>query len=206
MSFSAATQILSFENFGSLERHLNAVKNKYTDMIKNYEETLGYLLRDTKVGGKGQQKVQQKWALEMQRAMAPTPAAKDGRIVKKDDGKNKMFGNGKDNKNEKLEISGEWVNIDPISLFIGPKNKGLAEVYFDAVNLLKENVNKLTMAISVCSSLRARSSAASSTSLIVSFVNDLPTRIVLKPAKDSGQKKYTLAFSFAIPSVASPSK
>lgn len=192
MSFSAATQILSFENFGSLENHLKAIKSKYTDMIKSYEDTLGYLLRDTKAAsGKGQ-KIQQKWALEMQRAMT-APTAKDGNIVRKDNGKLNTYGNGngngngkgKDNKDEKPEVAGEWVNIDPISLYIGPKNRGLAEIYFDAVNLLKENVAKLTMAISVCSSLRARSSAAGSTSLVVSFVNDLPTRVVLKPAKDS---------------------
>jgi hypothetical protein len=206
MSFSAATQILSFENFGSLESHLKGIKDKYSAMIKSYEETLGFLLRDTKVGGKAQQKVQDKWALEMQRAMATTPAAaKDGKIVRKQESK-PMFGNGKDNKNEKPEVLGEWISIDPMSLFIGPRNKGLAEVYFEAVNLLKENVAKLNMAISVCSSLRARSSAASSTSLIVSFVNDLPIKIILKPAKDSGKKKYTMAFTFAIPSVAQLSK
>jgi hypothetical protein len=226
MSLSATTQILSFENFGSLESHLKALKNKYSEMIKNYEETLGYLLRDTKAGGKGQQKVQQRWALEMQRAMAasPTATAKNSgnNIVKKQESKPKMFGiskdskkmfgfgNGKDsnkdNKNEKPEASGEWINLDQLSLFIGPKNRGLAEVYFDAINLLKENVAKLNTAISVCSALRAKSSTAGSTSIVVSFANDLPTKIVLKPAKDSERKKYALAFSFAIPSIAYQSK
>jgi len=48
MSSIMANQVLSFESFAALENHLRAIKNKYTDMIKKYEETLGYILRDTK--------------------------------------------------------------------------------------------------------------------------------------------------------------
>lgn len=200
MSFSTGTQILSFENFVGLENYLRMIKNKQTDMIKNYEETLGYILRDTKAASVKGQKVQQQWALDMQRAIA-IPSAKDNKIVKKEENKPKMFGNGRDKNNEKPESSGEWITLEPMSLFVGPKNKGLAEVYFDAINLLKENVGKLNTALSVCSSLRARAAAASSTSLVVSFVNDLPTKIVLKSMKGSEQKKYSMAFTFAVPSM-----
>ena len=200
MSFSTGTQILSFENFVGLENYLRMIKNKQTDMIKNYEETLGYILRDTKAASVKGQKVQQQWALDMQRAIA-VPSAKDNKIVKKEENRSKMFGNGKDKNNEKPESSGEWITLEPMSLFVGPKNKGLAEVYFDAINLLKDNVGKLNTALSVCSSLRARAAAASSTSLVVSFVNDLPTKIVLKSMKGSEQKKYSMAFTFAVPSM-----
>jgi len=198
---SSGTQILSFENFSALESHLRMLKNKQTEMIKNYEETLGYILRDTKGASAKGQKVQQKWALDMQRAIT-TPGSNDKKMVKKDEGKPRTFGNGKGKDNETPESIGEWISLDPMSLFVGPKNRGLAEIYFDAVNLLKENVSKINMALSVCSSLRARASAASSTSLVVSFVNDLPAKIVLKPVKDSEQKKYSMAFSFAVPSMA----
>jgi hypothetical protein len=177
------------------------MKNKQTEMIKNYEETLGYILRDTKGTSVKGQKVQQKWALEMQQAIS-TPASNDKRMVRKDEGKPRNFGNGKGKDNEAPEAAGEWISLEPMSLFVGPKNRGLAEIYFDAVNLLKENVSKINMALSVCSSLRARASAAGSTSLVVSFVNDLPAKIVLKPVKDSEQKKYSMAFSFAVPSMA----
>jgi hypothetical protein len=200
MSFSTGTQILSFENFIGLENYLRAIKNKQAEMIKNYEETLGYILRDTKAASVKGQKVQQQWALDMQRAIA-IPSAKDNKIVKKEENKPKMFGNGKDKNNEKPESSGEWITLEPMSLFVGPKNKGLAEVYFDAINFLKDNVGKLNTALSVCSSLRARAAAASSTSLVVSFVNDLPTKIVLKSMKGSEQKKYSMAFTFAVPSM-----
>src|SRR5437867_4671499 len=59
MSSIMANQVLSFESFASLENHLRAIKNKYTDMIKKYEETLGYILRDTKPTSLKTQQVQQ---------------------------------------------------------------------------------------------------------------------------------------------------
>jgi hypothetical protein len=201
MSLSTGTQILSFENFSGLENHLRALKNKYTDMIKNYEETLGYILRDTRTGSAKVQKVQQQWALDMQKAMTTT-AAKDKNVMKREESKPKMFGNGKDKNNEKSEASGEWITLEPMSLFVGPKARGLAEIYFDTVNILKENVIKINMALSVCSSLKAKAASAGGTSLVVSFVDDLPTKVVLKAIKDGGQKKYSMAFTFAVPSLA----
>lgn len=205
MSLSTGTYILSFENFSGLENHLHALKNKNSEMIKNYEETLGYILRDTRTGSSKVQKVQQQWALDMQRAMTTT-SAKDKNIVKKEESKPKMFGNGKDKNIEKPEATGEWITLDPMSLFVGPKIRGLAEIYFDTVNVLKENVTKINMALSICSSLKAKAAAAGGTSLVVSFINDLPTKVVLKAIKDSGQKKYSMAFSFAVPSIIYNSK
>jgi hypothetical protein len=201
---STGTYILSFDNFSGLENHLNVLKNKYNEMIKSYEETLGYILRDTKTGGSKVQKVQQQWALDMQRAMT-SPSAKDKNIVKQES-KPKTFGNGKDKNLEKPEAVGEWINLDAMSLFVGPKNRGLAEIYFDTVNILKENVTKINMALSICSTLKAKAAAASGASLVVSFVNDLPTKVVLKAVKDAGQKKYSMAFTFAVPSITYASK
>ena len=139
MSFPTSNQVLSFENFGGLENHLRGLKNRYNDTIKKYEETLGYILRDVKPTSLKSQKVQQQWALEMQRAMSA--AATDRKILKKDEGKPKRFDNG--NGKDKPEGAGEWISLDPMSLFIGPKNIGLAEIYFDTINVLKENIAKI---------------------------------------------------------------
>jgi len=201
---SIATQVLSFENFGALESHLRALKNRYGDMIKKYEETLGFILRDNKPTSTKTQKVQEKWALEMQRAITPTAAAAKGKqMAKKNEGKPKMFGNGngKDKDKDMLESSGEWIPLDPMSLFIGQKNRGLAEIYFDTINMLRDNVAKINSALSVCSALKAKAATAGSTSLVVSFVNDIPTKVLLKPVRGDGSKKYTMAFSFAVPSM-----
>ncbi|AFU59850.1 hypothetical protein Ngar_c29320 [Candidatus Nitrososphaera gargensis Ga9.2] len=213
MSSPIATQILSFENFGALENHLRSLKNRYNDLIKKYEETLGFILRDTKPTSAKSQKVQEKWALEMQRAMAATTtaaaaaakSAKGTPLAKKEESKPKLlFGNGKDKEKDKERLgddSGEWIPLDPMSLFIGKKNRGLAEIYFDTINILRENVSKINTALSVCSALKAKAATAGSTSLVVSFVNDIPTKVMLKPLRDDGSKKYTMAFSFAVPSM-----
>lgn len=199
---SIATQIMSFENFGALENHLRALKNRYNDMIKKYEETLGYILRDNKPTSLKTQQVQEKWALEMQRAMMVSSAAAKGKqIAKKEESKPKMFGNGKDKDKESLESSGEWISLDPMSLFIGQRTRGMAEIYFDTINILRDNVAKINLALSVCSALKAKAATAGSTSLVVSFVNDVPTKVMLKPKNAGESKKYTMAFSFAVPSM-----
>jgi len=204
MSSIMANQVLSFESFASLENHLRAIKNKYTDIIKKYEETLGYILRDTKPTSLKTQQVQHQWAVEMQRSLtAKSAATRDTKMVKKEDSKSKLFGNGngKDKQNEKPE-SGEWINLDPMSLFIGPKNQGLAEIYFDTINVLRENIAKINSALSVCIALKAKATSTGTTSLVVSFINDVPTKVQIQSSKDN-KKKYTMAYSFAVPSMPS---
>ena len=203
MSSIMANQVLSFESFAALENHLRAIKNKYTDMIKKYEETLGYILRDTKPTSLKTQQVQHQWAVEMQRSLTAKSAATNTKMVKKEDGKPKLFGNGngKDKQNEKPE-NGEWIILDPMSLFIGPKNQGLAEIYFDTINVLRENIAKINSALSVCIALKAKATSTGTTSLIVSFINDIPTKVQIQSSKDN-KKKYTMAYSFAVPSMPS---
>jgi hypothetical protein len=208
MSSIMANQVLSFESFAALENHLRALKNKYSDMIKKYEETLGYILRDTKPTSLKTQKVQQEWAVEMQRALTSrSTAAKDTKMVKKEESKPKLFGNGngKGKQNERPEGSGEWINLDPMSLFIGPKSQGLAEIYFDTINVLKENIDKINSALSVCTALKAKATSAGSTSLVVSFINDIPTKVQIHSSKDN-KKKYAMAYSFAVPSMPSSAR
>jgi|SRR5581483_1396405 len=201
MPLPIATQIMSFENFGALETHLRMLKSKYNDIIKKYEETLGYILRDAKPISSKTQNVQEKWALEMQRAMASSANA--SKVTKKEEKKTsspKLFGKNKDKDKEDHESVLEWITLDPMSVFVGQKNKGLAEIYFDTVNVLRENVNKINLALSVCSTLKAKAATAGSASLIVSFVNDIPTKVLLKSADDSSAKKYIMAYSFAVQS------
>jgi len=193
----SATQILSFENFGALESHLRILKNKYSDMVRHYEETLGFVLRDTKPISVKNQLAQQKWVQEMQEALTSSDQKARPGMVKKDDSK-KTFGGGKDKPDGS---AGEWVTLDPMSVFVGPKNRGLAEIYFDTINILKESVSKLNLALSICAAVKAKASMSGNTSLVVSFVNDIPTKVLLKSVDDSASKKYTMSFSFAVPSM-----
>ena len=196
MAGAAGIQILAFDNFAALETHLRILKAKYNDMIKSYEETLGFILRDTRPSTIKNQQLQQKWSEEMQQALdAKEEPTKPG-AGKKDDGK-KMFG-GKGKGDPSL---GEWVSLDPISVFVGPKNKGMAEIYFETINMLKENVGKINLALSICGAVKAKAAMSGNTSLLVSFVNDIPTKVVLRSSEETMTKKYAMSFSFVVPAM-----
>ena len=196
---AAGIEILAFDNFSALETHLRILKAKYGEMIKNYEETLGFILRDTRPSTTKNQQLQQKWSEEMQQALsAKDEKAKPG-MGKKDDGK-KMFGGGKDKDDPSL---GEWVLLDPMSVFVGPKNKGMAEIYFDTINMLRDNLGKLNLALSICGAVKAKAAMSGNTSLLVAFVNDIPTKVVLRSSDETMAKKYSMSFSFAVPSMPS---
>jgi hypothetical protein len=198
MSTAAGIQILSFDNFGALENHLRLLRVKYTDMIKSYEETLGFILRDTRPSTVKSQQMQQRWSEEMQQALnAEEEKPKQGLAMKKDDNK-KMFGG---NKGKGDPALGEWVALEPMSVFVGPRNKGMAEIYFDTINMLRDNLGKITMALSICGAVKAKAAMSGNTSLLVSFVNDVPSKIVLRSAEDTQVKKYAMSFSFAVPSL-----
>lgn len=215
MSSAIGTQVLSFENFGTLESYLRALKNEYNDRIKKYEETLGYLLRDTSQTNSKNQKIQTRWALEIQRSIATrtnangkSPAAVTiAKKIPKDNHvstfplSSKLFNNVRSKDNNEKEESSEWIQLEPISIFIGAKNKGLAELYFDTINTLKEDVIKINSALAICSTLKVKAASAGSASLMVSFINDIPARVMFNSSKDGESKKYTMAFSFAVPSV-----
>ena len=49
--------------------------------------------------------------------------------------------------------------------------------------------------------LKAKAATAGSTSLVVAFVNDIPTKVMLKPIRAGQAKKYSMVFSFAAPSM-----
>jgi hypothetical protein len=207
MPASTSTQILSFDNFGALENHLRVLKNRYNDLIRKYEETLGYLLRDTRPAGPKGQKVQQKWSQDMQLALTNSKASSNTNIVvaKKEEHHtnimNKLpFGSIK-GKEKQDASSSEWISLDPMSIFVGSKNKGLAEIYFDTINSLRDTISKINLALSICSTLKAKAATTGNTSLVVSFVNDVPTKVLLKPTDKNAAKKYSMAFSFAIPAM-----
>jgi hypothetical protein len=190
----SSTQILTFDNFGALEIHLRSLKSRHAELIKKYEEALGSILRETsRVANPKAQKVQEKWAVDMQQALA---SAKDKKVGAKASPPAKKPAAAK----EKPEApAGEWIALDPMSVFVGPKNRGMAEIYFDTINALRDNTGKINLALSICNTLKAKAATSGSTSLIVSFVNDIPAKMVLKPTDEGMAKKYSMTFSFAVP-------
>lgn len=197
---AAGIQIIAFDNFGALETHLRILRNKYSEMVKSYEETLGFILRDNRPSSNKSQ-VWQKWSEEMQEAMEEKQENSRPGMGKKDEGK-KMFG-GKDKADPAL---GEWVMLEPMSVFIGPKNKGMAEIYFETINMLKDNIGKLNLALSVCSAVKAKAAMSGNASLLVAFVNDIPTKLVLRSSDETSAKKYAMSFTFAVQGMPAPAR
>jgi hypothetical protein len=205
-----AIQIHSFENFGTLHDHMQALKSKYSDLLQTYEQVLGKILRAPPEDGSDAQNDRQEWAQEIRISLAGR-----GNSSIKDKGKDKEKKSDKANEKDKKQISlfksfgkekgkqaeedsANWIQLDPISIFVGKKNKGLAELYFDSVNQLKESLGRIEKAISICDILKARTTMGSNVSIIVSFVNDIPVKVVLKQKDKSELKKYSFTSDFMV--------
>jgi hypothetical protein len=67
--------------------------------------------------------------------------------------------------------------------------------------MLRENMGRITLALSICQAVKAKAALSGNTSLVVSFVNDIPSKVLLRSSDASLAKKYTMSFSFAVPSM-----
>ena len=188
-SVRPSTQILSFDNFAALESHLKATHDKYEQAIRRYEEVLGDVLREFKPNqSKG--KVQEQWAQNIRQALNSKDAKR----------KNKPVKLGKNQKD--ADSAEEWVSLDPVSVFIGRTGRGTAELYFEAINQLREDLSKLNSAISMATRLKTKSSSAGSAALLVSMINDIPNKIVVKASSDE-KKRFSISCELVVPT-ASP--
>lgn len=178
------TQVISFDNFGALEAHLQGLLDHYKGSAAKYREFLGEVMRSTSSDDN-------KWSQEMSAALAggePKKTAKE---------KPKVFGG---SKKEKAESVQGWVSFDQLSVFTGQGASGTAELYFEAINHLDDTARRLQLSIDILGTLRSRLAAPGSISLVVSFINDVPSKMILKPAP-SDIKKKSWAFSFSVPVV-----
>ena len=175
---------MSFDNFAALESHLKAARATYEEAAKKYEEILGGILRDTKTGGSSK-KVQDRWVYDIKESLAAKDP-KERQQIKKESSKDKQ-----------AHGTGEWVMLDPLSIFVGMKNRGIAELYFEVISELRESVSKITMAIAVVAKLKLKATTGANGSLIVSFANDVPKKVVLKSGGQAAEK-YSVVYNFAI--------
>lgn len=175
-----------FDNFGALESHLQGLLDHYKGSTAKYREFLGEVMRSN--AGEDS-----KWSQEMSAALVGGEPKKT-----KDKPKTKAFGG---SKKEKVEgVQGGWVSFDQLSVFTGQGAAGMAELYFEAINHLDDTARRLQLSIDILGTLRSRLAAPGSISLVVSFINDVPSKIILKPAPPNVKKK-SWAFSFSVPVV-----
>jgi hypothetical protein len=182
------TQIASFDNFAALESHLQSSLGQYKESSSKYREALGEIMRS----GEGKD---DKWSQEMMAALGGGKAAPGGEKPKKNTkDKPKVFGDKKENP----AATAGWAAFDPFSVFVGQGASGTAELYFDAINQIDETARKIQLSIDILGALRSRIAAPGSVSLLVSFVNDVPSKVILRPGTE-GSKKKSWAFSFSVP-------
>jgi hypothetical protein len=184
-----STQVLTFDNFGGLETHLQVLLTHYKETATKCREHLGEILRskpDTK---------DDKWTQEYSQALAGA-GGKKAKPDKKEGKKEDKKAGGK--KGEDLD----WIDFDPFSIFIGAEVKGMAELYFDVINQVDETVRKLELAMNTLQTLKGKATSSGSVALIVSMVNDIPTKVVVKPAAANASGKTVASFSFALPAAA----
>ena len=188
-----ATRIASFENFAALEDNLREMLGQYKESSARYKETLGELMRSR---SSSNDKKDEKRSVEMVAALGGEKPRKNSKENRKD--KPKMFGSKKEKNSKGPEALADWAAFEPFSVFVGQGTNGMAELYFDAINHLEETASKIQLSIDVLHTLQSRVGAPSNISLIVSFVNDIPNKAILRPASDDN-KKNRWSFSFSVP-------
>lgn len=183
-----STQVLTFDNFNGLETHLQVLLTHYKETAAKCRESLGEILRskpDTK---------DDKWAQEYNQALAGAGGKKASKPSKKEDKKS--------DGGKKGEQDLDWIDFDPFSIFIGAEIKGMAELYFDVINQVDDTIRKLELAMTTLETLKGKATSSGGVALIVSLVNDVPTKIVVKPAASSASGKTVVSVSFALPAAA----
>lgn len=206
---SVSTQVLYFDNLVALEAHLQGFLSDCKESADEYRGLLGEYLRKRQG-----QKEEEQWSQEISQALSGNPGApaekKDAKEKKgglfggkqKEKGmpsgqpkkeKGSMFGGGKQ------KAPTDWVSFDPFAVFVGPESKGVAELYFEAINSLDEAAKKTKAALSTLGTLKGKAASAGSVSAVVSFINGVPVKVILKQAADGQKKRKKMEFSFAVP-------
>ncbi len=184
-----STRVQSFDSLGALEAHLRGLLGQYKEISISYRETLGDVLRSTGPEQAGNDP----WAQEMAGALGGAGAKEE---LKEGQKKIKLFG-----EKKKAETSPGWIAFDPFSVRIGQEPRGLAELYFEAVNQMDETARKIELALAVIDTLKAKVPQTAEVSVVASLVNDVPAKVVIRQAARAKSAKARLAVDFKIPGV-----
>ncbi|MEM3159427.1 MAG: hypothetical protein QXJ74_01455 [Nitrososphaera sp.] len=204
---SVSTQVMFFDNLGALEAHLQWLLGSCKKSSEKCREALGNLLRERQG-----QKEEEQWSQQISQALSGNtagPAEKDAK-----EKKGGMFGSkqkgsmlGDKPKKEKGSMFGggkpkaqtDWVSFDPFAVFVGQESKGMAELYFEAINSLDESAKRIELALATLATLKGKAAAAGNVSAVVSFINGVPAKVMLKPAQEGRSKKKKIEYSFSVP-------
>lgn len=184
------TRVLSFDSLGALEAHLRALLGRYKETSTAYREALGDVLRSAGAEQAGEKDA---WAQEMTAALSG--GGKEKTEAKGAPKKIKIFG-----EKKKAEADPGWIAFDPFSVHIGQETKGLAELYFEAINQMDESARKLELALAVIDTLKAKTPQSAGVSVMASFINDVPGKVIIRQAAQNRNARARLVVDFTIPS------
>lgn len=182
-----STRIQSFDSLGALEAHLRALLGQYRETSTSYREALGDILRS--VGPEQAEK--DAWAQEMTSALGGGAKEEEPKEGAK---KIKLFG-----EKKKEQASPGWIAFDPLAVRVGQEPRGLAELYFEAINQMDEAARKIELALAVVDTLKAKAPQSADISIVASFINDVPGKVVIRQAARKNAKARLVA-DFVIPS------
>lgn len=185
-----STRVQSFDSLGALEAHLRSLLGQYKETSTACKEALGDVLRSA---GPEQAGEKDAWAQEMASALGAGPKEKEE--PKEGQKKIKLFG-----EKKKTEASPGWTAFDPFSVRVGQEPRGLAELYFEAVNQMDETARKLELALAVIDTLKAKAPQSAEISVIASFINDVPGKVIIRQSARTKSAKARLVVDFTIPS------
>ena len=93
-----------------------------------------------------------------------------------------------------------WIAFDPLAVRVGHEPRGLAELYFEAINQMDEAARKMELALVVVDTLKAKVPQSADISVIASFINDVPGKVIIRQAARGKNAKAKLVVDFVIPS------
>jgi hypothetical protein len=182
-----STRVQSFDSLSALEAHLRALLGQYRETSTSYREALGDVLRSAGP----EQAEKDAWAQEMTSALG----AKEKEEPREGQKKIKLFGE----KKKELASAG-WIAFDPLAVRVGQEPRGLGELYFEAINQMDEAARKIELALAVVDTLKAKVPQSADVSIIASFINDVPGKVIIRQAARGKNAKARLVVDFAIPS------
>ena len=182
-----STRVQSFDSLGALEAHLRALLGQYRETSTSYREALGDILRS--VGPEEAEK--DVWAQEMTSALGGGAKEEPKEGAKKI----KLFG-----EKKKEQASPGWIAFDPLSVRVGQEPRGLAELYFEAINQMDEAARKMELALAVVDTLKAKAPQSADVSIVASFINDVPGKVIIRQSARGKNAKTKLVVDFVVPS------
>ncbi len=212
---ATSSQILIFETLRQFTQFVDNTIQLHKSMLARYEEDLGLTLRQAE-----QNAGEAEWAKEMQSKLVP----QSKQVQKDDEKKEEKHDKGKEEKEaerkeEKAERKEEkakrkeekakkgstnWKMYNDVQIYTGNATQGKTEVYFEAVNELKTQVDRLNRVRETIAQLT--NAGISNAFYLVYTKNNMPEKLVLLPQGKQDKEKFEFKADFVTENAEMPTQ